>query len=74
MIFCPGRWSHSKDSEVWLEWWLARRYLVAPVVMIDYPALFGHPRMHVLLVGLKPWPGCILILKQLDYEDLQLLL
>ena len=42
--------------------------------MTDYLALFGHPRMHVLLIGLKPWPGCILILKQFDREDFQLFL
>ena len=43
MIFCPGRWSHSKECEAWLEWRLIRRYLVAPVIVADYPALLCYP-------------------------------
>src|SRR6185436_10170459 len=40
IIFRSCWWSHSKDCEAWLEWQLIRRYLVAPVVMVDYPASF----------------------------------
>ena len=72
-IFRSCWWHHSKDCEAWLEWQLIRRYLVAPVVVADYPALLCHPRVHIFFVGLKSWPGCILVLEQLDRKDLQFL-
>ena len=74
IVFRSGRWSNSKDCEAWLEWWLIRRYLVTPVIVADYSALLRHPRMHILLIGLKPRPRCMFVLKQLDCEDLQFLL
>ena len=73
IIFRSCWWPHSKDCEAWLEWQLIRRYLVAPVVVADYPALLCHPRVHIFFVGLKSWPGCILVLKQLDRKDFQFL-
>ena len=74
MIFYLGWWPDSEDCETWLEWWLVWRYLVALVIVADYAALLGHPRMHTFFTGLQSQPGCILILEELDGEDLQLLL